>query len=263
MGGKKTTVKENGGIIEDSKKQEKEKLAGLLKKLIGDRSIRQAAIDTGVSAPYISGMLRGQYLPSAEILKKMSAPESKPRFGVTLEDLMCAAGYQEYSVDDALNKYFNNENTPNKDRIREIARYETMAEGAVYKALREKGIEFSGKHAQRQERKGDMVVFISEKNISEWWFEIRFFRYDRKKFYRWSDHFLGQLIFVEPKEDMKISIVINDEEYYNSLLFYKNKMSYRGELSVILLDEESLTIKKEDYLSHFHLDDDSSEFYLV
>ena len=67
----------------------------LIKKLIGDRSFRQTSIDSGVANSYISGIINGKYKPSIKILQKLTAPEANPQNGVTLEDLMVAAGYQE------------------------------------------------------------------------------------------------------------------------------------------------------------------------
>ena len=54
----------------------------------GDRSIRRMAEDTGVAASYIVGIIKGEYVPSLQILKKLVAPQSKPRNRVTLFELI-------------------------------------------------------------------------------------------------------------------------------------------------------------------------------
>ena len=54
----------------------------------GERTIRKMAEDTGITASYISGMKKGKFTPSLQILKKMVASKSKPRGGVTLFELI-------------------------------------------------------------------------------------------------------------------------------------------------------------------------------
>lgn len=56
--------------------------------LKGDRSIRQMAADTGVSASYITGILQGKYYPTLKILKRITAPKGMPKGNVTILDLI-------------------------------------------------------------------------------------------------------------------------------------------------------------------------------
>ena len=57
-------------------------------KIKGNRSIRQMAIDTGVSASYITGILQGKYYPTLKILKRITKPSSHPCGDVTILDLI-------------------------------------------------------------------------------------------------------------------------------------------------------------------------------
>ena len=70
----------------------KELFASLLKNAIGDRSINQYAMNCGVSATYISKLLRGlvEKAPGVEIIKKFS---QKAYNAVSYENLMIAAGH--------------------------------------------------------------------------------------------------------------------------------------------------------------------------
>ena len=54
----------------------------------GDRSIRQMARDTGVSASYITGILQGKYYPTLKIFKRITSPKSRPQGNVTILDLL-------------------------------------------------------------------------------------------------------------------------------------------------------------------------------
>ena len=53
----------------------------------GDRSIRQYAKDSGVSASYINGLLQGKYIPTLKILSKLSKTAQN---GITYEQLIMA-----------------------------------------------------------------------------------------------------------------------------------------------------------------------------
>ena len=66
------------------------------------------AEDSGVAASYITAIINGKYLPSAEILRKLSVPYARPQNGITLEDLMIAAGYQEDYVGTEMYQAFVN-----------------------------------------------------------------------------------------------------------------------------------------------------------
>jgi len=72
-----------------------EKVSELIKKLVGERSVRKTGEDSGVSASYIIGVINKRYLPSADVLRRLTCESAKPRNGITLEQLMVAAGYQE------------------------------------------------------------------------------------------------------------------------------------------------------------------------
>lgn len=71
---------------------DKERFAQLLERAKGNRSINEYALHSGVSAAYISRLLRGlvETPPGAVVIKKLA---SKAQGGITIEDLMAAAGY--------------------------------------------------------------------------------------------------------------------------------------------------------------------------
>lgn len=51
----------------------------------GDRSIREYAKESGVSASYISGLIKGEFIPSLKILSKLSKVAQN---GITYEQLI-------------------------------------------------------------------------------------------------------------------------------------------------------------------------------
>ena len=73
----------------------------------------------------------------------------------------------------------------------------------------------------------------------------------------------GVLSSQEPKKDKKFSLVVSDSDLYHVFMRFKEKMAFRGELSVILIDETKVSIEKEEYISHYNENDASSELYIV
>jgi len=282
------------------KKQSMHKVAVLVKELIGDRSIRRTAQDAGVAASYITGILQEKYLPSADILRKFANQDARPQNAVTLEDLMVAAGYQNDYREEAIKEAFfveiqqekdgktnnfqqrmeilmqavesvakprdlNEYNERHRLQMQEISRYESLATGVVYKALAENGIHFSNNNDIVGVRgfRPDMSIEVSMKSILEWWFEFKCIGTGKNRGYVNLKHILGQFMFVEPKKERKISLVINSKEDFDTICGYKDKLAYRGELSVILIDEENLTVVKEVYLAHYDENEKDAEFYIV
>ena len=60
-----------------------------------------------------------------------------------------------------------------------------------------------------------------------------------------------ELVFLQPSEARKVSIVTNHTEAYEDLCACKDRLSYNGELSVILFDLDSARLLKETYLAHY------------
>ena len=285
-----------------------EKLAELVKKLKGDRSIRGMAADSGVAASYITGIINCKYLPSAEILRKLAADTAAPQNGVTLEDLMVTAGYQTNYIfaetgqnsdfERRINAYANalltqSSNDQSVESIIEQLHqadaqyrqahdieynmrrehrtaFERMAKGLILSELLNKQITFSENQripGIRGYRAG-LTITLSDKDIDEWWFDFNFYESsdverDRRHNFARARQDISKLVFVEPNPGRKISLVVNDEDAFNQITEYAGNLSYRGELSVILIDAEKYMVTKEKYLAHFELGDQTKEIYIV
>lgn len=74
-----------------------DRLIQLIQLAKGDRSIRTYAEMSGISASNISRILNGKLAktPSKEMLERLTSADAKPQNGVTLEDLLLEAGYQD------------------------------------------------------------------------------------------------------------------------------------------------------------------------
>ncbi len=196
---------------EDEKRRQIERVAEYVEKLIGNRSKRQAAADTGVAASYLSGIVNKKYLPSAAILQKLADPESHPQNGITMEQLMVAAGYQRADYNTTfteekkkwLEEYRTNrparmerahvymkymlieENDPVKrgEKAKKIRAFSSICKGAIFSALADKKIHYiTPDEAMMHEEytsieNGDIhdaEIAIVLDDYSDWWFNCLF-----------------------------------------------------------------------------------------
>jgi transcriptional regulator with XRE-family HTH domain len=299
----------------EERADQRKKVSIVLKRLIGDRSIRKTAVDTGVTAAYLSGILNEKYLPSREVLEKLAAPENMPQNDVTLDELLTAAGYisqaeRSEKSDAELDMIINgisggpdqvlvdlsrSNNTSNQKeaiarlqayekRLNAISQFSTLANAVIYTALikkgifgeelkdisaKVKGIDFGVKCADSKaglETRGK-TGSSKDNRIDEWWFILGY--YDEETSYllnedlaRTRGWFLNAL-FVEKNPRRKISVVTNSEKAFGNMMNYKEKMAYQGELSIILIDTESISVKNEVYLAHYSEEGRSKEILLA
>lgn len=259
-----------GGQINDENKQKQ--VSELVKQLVGDRSIRAAARDTGVAASYITSIINGKFIPSADILRKLVEPSSKPQGDVILEDLMIAAGYQSAFRDEHMDvslRGLQDFSTPgNKEHSEEMQnRYrlllkqhvqtERMVKEIIYDQLLEKGIHIESiddENIQSGSAKVDLIVKVTDPQINEWWFEFKCISYPELNYHPGRNpmanrQLLSRFLFKEPDPGRKISIVVNDEEVFKKWINYK--LSLKADLSVILISLDRREVLDEVYLSHY------------
>lgn len=76
-----------------------DELSRLVRKLVGNRTLLQVSEQAGIGKSTLAGILSGKYEPSVKILRRLTDSKANPQNGVTFEDLMVAAGYQDDYVD--------------------------------------------------------------------------------------------------------------------------------------------------------------------
>ena len=62
---------------------------------------------------------------------------------------------------------------------------------------------------------------------------------------------IEELTFVKPSKERKVTIVTNFPKAFDYMLSYKGKLSYNGELSIILVDVKRAALHREEYISHY------------
>ena len=54
--------------------------------------------------------------------------------------------------------------------------------------------------------------------------------------------------------ERKVSLAVDDAALYDELAKYKDHNSYRGEMSIILVDQSSFEVIREEYVAHYDAD---------
>lgn len=258
-------MKKNNIIDKDIQKQMSEEI----KKVMGYRSARRTSEESGVSFSYISGIKNGKFIPSPEIIRKLTDPASNPQNGVTYEDFMVSAGYKDYIVN-IKNDLYSEPISLEKSSISSLNnRLHSYAQkiskknnrplqiiitGLIYSVLTQKGYIFTpnSENEISSEFSADMVINLTNQIIEEWSFNIiSFDKEDKSMGVDEMRCILFNLMFMPADDKKKISFVTDSKEVYTSLTSYKEKISFKGNVSVILVDSKELTIEKEEYISHF------------
>lgn len=247
-------------------------LAELVRKAKGHRSYKAYARDSGVSSTGIYRIIRGDYKPGVDTIRKLTADSAKPEGGVTFENMMAAAGYQsrrhdypDILLDDGLivEVMTAQGSDPEMTRQQFLQRYEAIVIGTLYNALVQSGHPFEpivkGSEGYNQAyMRSDFSIRTQRGETKEWFFDIK---YVTGGFQNFFTKMMAYLIAFAPDAHRKVSVVLNDPVIYERLKGYAGKLSYRGDLSIILFDEENLRFTEEKYIAHY--DEKQSEFYLI
>lgn len=273
-------------IERENKEQAKERLVILIRALIGTRSIRKTAEESHVTAAYLTNILKKKNLPSATILRKLSDPSANPQNGVTFEELMAAAGNRTYNPTMADNEselrngnylsYISDSKVKNGasagDESRQNASSEmfrrgtyentVIVRGIIVNALIQKGISFHVNNCLEWSKETErlMNIFVDDSVMQEWSFE--YFRSSGD-----IDTENMRMIFEVMKrpsvKERKTSIITEKKEQFKKLIQYKDKIAYRGDLSVILIDIPKMRALKEVYVSHYEAEGPYEDYKLI
>ena len=265
-----------------------QELADIIRSARGDRSLRDYAEAAGVSYMTIYKAERGDYIPSSKTIKKLSTGAANPQNGVSYEDMMVAAGYQdkeavsetasilaEHMVEESYSGNDNQHNVTinpkgfsiagNRGRI-DYLEYERRVTGILLSSMMQNNIYFSNNRdydGYIRSRVPDVILDIEKAKITQWWFEIRYFPEYRRFTPINVQLTLANTLVYPNSKTTKGSIVVNNKDAFDFLVRRAYQIAYRGELSVILVDENNQKVIAERYLSNYFEGDHSMEFLLV
>lgn len=114
----------------------------------------------------------------------------------------------------------------------------------------------------------DECLVLPEHPISTWWFSFwsKDEKLDERALVFTPDRahiMMSRYITVSADPTRKVSLVVDDPELFNEMVKFKDQNSYQGEMSAILVDMNTYSITKEEYIAHFNEEDTSNEFTLV
>ncbi len=263
------TYDDNQHDREDNKQDKVLQVYELIKKAKGPgRSFAAYAKAAGVSPASLTKIKNGEYMPSPDIMRKLTSDAADPQGGVTYDDLMRAAGYADHLM--AYADMFSSRTGATKYNsfIMQASEYEKNCSSLVYTTLVNKGIAFR-KEAQEvlinvDYKSPDLVIQTMDLPIATWCFEFRY--YSTKTVNKsWTNIYatLGSLLILPCKSDTKLSLVVNSDFVFQKLVRFDHALSFRAELSVVLVDIEKGKIVDEIYLSNYYEGDRSREVYMT
>lgn len=279
------------------------KLGNLVKRAKGeDRSLREYARDSGVDAAIISKMITGSYVPkSAKIYQSLTSVDAAPRGGVSFDKLIKAsnaakdfqAGLKaglsatgrilssnerllsgtELTGDTNIKEYIATKKNASiiketMEHINQIQSFVATSNGLLFKSLGEHNIPFTieAREYEGLDNQYDTWLSIDNGQISEYLLRYVYFPSNSEEAQYVKNTIkkvVGELIFLEPTSQRKVSIIVNSETAFESIAKFKDQLSYNGELSIVLVDTKNTKLIKETYLSHFLCDCTLEEFLVV
>lgn len=151
----------------------------------------------------------------------------------------------------------------------EMQRFKATANGLILGALGKKGLSFQLVHTDGAEIDGihfDTDVKLMNHEVSEYLIRYAFiFEENPSSLLAINEvkSMIEELVFLKPLRTRIVSVVTNHPDAYDSLCAYKDRLSYNGELSVILFSLENAMFLKEEYISHHIGENPVDEIYLI
>lgn len=152
---------------------------------------------------------------------------------------------------------------------KDIQRFAATAIGIIYGKMAELGIRFRPMIKDEVDTvlyDTDVILAIESNDISSWLMKFVTFSQEDVELDRIVmqsvTNMFEKLILERPDSSKKISIVVSNNELFNYLLEYKNKNSYRGNLSILQVDINMVKIIREEYISYYDLEKQDDKLLL-
>lgn len=152
--------------------------------------------------------------------------------------------------------------------INEIQQFVAISNGLIFSALGTKGISFQIKKDRNDELKNqfDIYLKIDGQEVKEYIIRYAYLSKEYQKIQYIVENtprrMIEELIFLKPSKERKVTIVTNYTAAFDYMLSYKNKISYNGDLSIMLVDVKRAELHREEYISHFAGEGAARELYI-
>ena len=212
----------------------KEEFAALVLRAVGNAKKKEFASLIEVTPEYFSRIVNSK-LANPPSVQKIQLIANHASNGVTYAQLLTAAGYAS-SMDDTVTL-----DAP--DTLTETVK--KFMQGTILTALSSLGVPFTMEQ-EKKDTNYHVSVSLSSGSVTKWHF-IFLYNASMELMSSQLSSLYSRLIFENITETEKISFVTSSKEEFD--LYTKRKPSNLNlNLSVILIDEKSLTIQKESWL---------------
>ncbi|WP_035796531.1 helix-turn-helix domain-containing protein [Butyrivibrio sp. MB2005] len=137
-------------------------------------------------------------------------------------------------------------------------RFSTIALGLIYGALASQGIVFKPGDEERafDGPKPKSYITLVDACITDWWFhfEIKddsFYKSTEMPTWARAHQYLSRYICSKADPLRKISVVVNDIKTYEEFVKFKGNNSFRGNFSIILVDDKELRLVEETNIAFY------------
>ena len=213
----------------------KQEFASLVSRAVGNTMKRDFARLIDVSPEYLSRILNCKLAnpPSIQVIQLIANNASN---GVTYAQLLTAAGYALSSMEDTATL-----DAP--DTLNDTTK--KFMQGTILTALSSIGIPFTMEQ-EKKDTNYHLSVSFASGSVTKWHF-IYLHNTTKELMSNQLSSLYSHLIFENITETEKISFVTSSKEEFD-LYTKKIPTNLNLNLSVILIDEKSLTIQKESWL---------------
>jgi len=152
----------------------------------------------------------------------------------------------------------------------ETQRFTATANGIILGSLGGKGLTFQLVQTGGAEIDGirfDTCVRLMNCALSEYLIRYAFFSEEEAPSPDLARNtvrsMVEELVFLSPRRDRIVSLVTNHQSAYEELCACRDRLSYCGELSVLLFDLERAMLLKEAYIAHYRAETPVNEIHLI
>ena len=241
-----------------------EKLTSLKADPRGGVTYEQMILALNSSQSYQKGIVAGKAISAAAVMAMGMIPIAGLPFAVAM-----SAGLGLATVSTERNSSKTEDSDKAEEVVNEIRRFVATSNGLIFSALAVSGIfvHIEGERHAELENIFDKYLKLDNQEVNEYIIRYAYIAKEYQKIpeicENVSRRMIEELIFIKPSRKRKVTIITNSMKAFDYMLSYKNRLSYNGDLSIILVDTERAELKREEYISHYVGKDERNEMIIV
>lgn len=126
--------------------------------------------------------------------------------------------------------------------------------GTIVTSFINKGYSFKIDNNEITEDSPDLCLYFDNEKIKSWWFVFWDNEFNRILNITKNDlskYLVSKFMLTKPDRTKKSSLVVKDKELFDFISKLNGKISYKGNLSVLLIDTNSMSIVNEKNISYY------------